>query len=526
MTSTFELCDVPRARTMLAEVDAREAIETITGGEVEACGGDVAQLCGVRHNAVLTAVWYAFGEHRPLVLTPDAVWLCLAQGFAAHMSLHAEALRDRFVRHEGRQRLVVRRDDLRKGSPDNPWPEVFAEFSQQIAGHIGRQRDLVVCDFSTTGAIERAASELVLMDAMQQYFSYELNTLCGIPEVTLTGTVDDWVRLRHKALALAEYGLEWWTRLLAPVLDEFVAAARGRPDVEFWHHLFKERHGSGGTKIRGWIHVLFPYVTDGGPQAKLRENWVLRAAGGVSPIRDRGGPAAWVVEREMSPDCIPLGLARAPLSWNYFGEVLAMELVGGFVGVAQDPASLAVRPAIGWAIREEGPAVVQHVDRTPEPRSRPIREELDREQADRIFLACEGVRCSWTNTPIGRLILAGDGLYFIPAPSSGAISHHEGWIVAALHDDEEGSELSPAMREYLQLARMSPSYQEGVVEGSIHVTSDELAVFTVEHRVTRDGTLILTIHQPRRQALEFALADSSATMLQGWLRRMGKSWRA
>jgi hypothetical protein len=31
-----------------------------------------------------------------------------------------------FVRHQ------VRRDDYRKGSPENPWPEVFSEFSRQI----------------------------------------------------------------------------------------------------------------------------------------------------------------------------------------------------------------------------------------------------------------------------------------------------------------------------------------------------------------------------------------------------------
>jgi hypothetical protein len=31
-----------------------------------------------------------------------------------------------------------------------------------------------------------------------------------------------------------------------------------------------------------------------------------------------------------------------------------MEFLGGFVGVAQDPATLALRPEIGWAVREVG----------------------------------------------------------------------------------------------------------------------------------------------------------------------------
>lgn len=41
------------------------------------------------------------------MLTPDAIWLTLAQGFALHVNENAEALRDRFVRHDGRKTLVV-----------------------------------------------------------------------------------------------------------------------------------------------------------------------------------------------------------------------------------------------------------------------------------------------------------------------------------------------------------------------------------------------------------------------------------
>lgn len=358
MGTTFKLDDLEPPRSCLPELSLAEALASLTGGPVEACGGDVAQLHAVRQNALLTAVWRAFAQHRPLVLSPDAVWLCIAQGFAAHMRVHAERLRGRFVGFVGKQELLVEEPEFVKGSPDNQWTRVFAEFSRQIAGHVGRRRDLVLAEFSTTGPVERAASELVLLDAMQHYFVYAVDTICGIPEVTLTGTVDDWALLRRKALALAEFDLEWWTRLLAPLLDEFIAAAAGRPDREFWRHVFKDRRGSGGTTIRGWILLLFPYVTDGSPEARLQENPVLRAAGKQGPIRAGGGPADWVTKRELDPDTIPLGLARAPLKWRYLGETLAMEVLGGFVGVAQDPVTFAMRPAIGWAIRDEGSATL------------------------------------------------------------------------------------------------------------------------------------------------------------------------
>jgi hypothetical protein len=53
----------------------------------------------------------AFAEHRPLVLTPDCVWLTIEQGFAHHVAENAETLRPRLVRHEGKQELVAAIDE-------------------------------------------------------------------------------------------------------------------------------------------------------------------------------------------------------------------------------------------------------------------------------------------------------------------------------------------------------------------------------------------------------------------------------
>jgi hypothetical protein len=49
---------------------------------------------------------------------------------------------------------------------------------------------------------------------------------------------------------------------------------------------------------------------------------------------------------------LPGGLSKAPFRWEYLDKTFAMEFLGGFVGVAQDPQTLALRPEIGWAVRE------------------------------------------------------------------------------------------------------------------------------------------------------------------------------
>jgi uncharacterized protein DUF4419 len=291
----------------------------------------------------------AYALHYPLVLSPDAIWLAIAQGFAAHVNANAERLRGRFVRHAGRATIRIQRDDFVKGSPRNRWPEAFDIFSDAVAEYIGRQRDLVVCDFSTTGLHERAASEIVLLDAMQSYFKYEFFSRCGIPAITLDGTPDDWRAIRRRALALEEYELAWWTSALGPVLDELVSTAEGRVDIAFWKAFFKHENESGGPLVRGWINVLFPYVS-GRVHPGERETYVRneQMAAWTQGLETRGsGSASWK---------IPSGLSCVPFEWTFLPPmepaVFPMELLGGFVGVSQDPATLAVRPAIGWAVRD------------------------------------------------------------------------------------------------------------------------------------------------------------------------------
>ena len=64
----------------------------------------------------------------------------------------------------------------------------------------------------------------------------------GIPQITIEGTVDDWKKLRDRALGLAQYDLVWWVEALEPVLDQFVAASSGSVDEQFWSTMYMQAH--------------------------------------------------------------------------------------------------------------------------------------------------------------------------------------------------------------------------------------------------------------------------------------------
>ncbi|WP_438009703.1 DUF4419 domain-containing protein [Sorangium sp. So ce321] len=336
---TFAVSDVPRAERPLRPVSLAASLWLQHKLTAEACGSNLGHLVYGLHaieHALLQTVHAAFEHHYPLVLSPDDIWLCIAQSFGVHVNLHAEELRGRFVRHEGKETLTIERGAFVKGSPDNDWPGCFAEFSDRIAEHVGKSRDLVVASFSTTGPVERAASEIVLMSAMLRYFKYEMITMCGIPEITLLGTPEDWRAIRRRSEVLAEYGLTTWMQGLLPVLDELVATASGGAvNRDFWASFYKYRSMSGGSRVTGWINVLFPYLEHQGTP------------------RWNPGAASWGVKLpESRMDAFPKGLSLAPFTWTVLGERFSMELLGGFVGVSQDPQTWALRPAIGWAVRD------------------------------------------------------------------------------------------------------------------------------------------------------------------------------
>lgn len=318
-----------------------------------ACEGD---------HALLSAMRTAFYEHLPLRLSPDAIWLTLARGFALHVNLHAEALRHRFVRHAGKEKLVVTRPDFFPGM-DNPWEEAFSAFAGQIDAHTGGASSLLEADFSTSGPLERAVSQLMAMETFQAYFEYMMMCGCGIPEITLTGTVEDWRHLREKTNRFTDYGLETWIAALDPVLAEFERAKRGEVDPGFWQSMFRYRSGSGPAVMTGWANVLFPYIKNWRDrEERLMVNPYLgdwRRRFEVDAAQT--GLALWNAPQGTGIGAFPACTTSVPLK-IFWGEVETdMLLVGGLVGVAQSPDDRSVSAECGWIL-----AYAEPVDPDPE----------------------------------------------------------------------------------------------------------------------------------------------------------------
>ncbi|MDN3578048.1 DUF4419 domain-containing protein [Chitinimonas viridis] len=379
--TTFSLSPVERGPALELQL-ADTSIRNLMARPVEATGCASAWLvhCDTRH-PLASAAHDAFYYHYPLIIRPDDIWFCIAQGFATHLKLNAQALRGRLVQHEGQKKLSVARPDFRLGQ-DNPWPEVFDAFSQQIRTEVGKPADLLAAHFSTSTQLEVAAFDICLMDGFQAYFEYELLIGCGIPEITVHGTSDDWLSMIPRLRAMAEYGLEQWVKALEPVLQQIAATASGQVDKDFWLSFFRYQSGSGPAELTGWLLTLFPYLigddcTEALEPNPYLANWHQR----FDIANQRSSP--FIDHQDIQGPCIsriPQALVSAPvrLKDQRTGEEHALRVVAGPFGVAQQPETLALYPAFGWAVVHDVPATTsRNQAEGDEPGTRGSTDEID-----------------------------------------------------------------------------------------------------------------------------------------------------
>ena len=102
--------------------------------------------------------------------------------------------------------------------------------------------DIIQANFSTTTKDARVVSQIVLMDAMQKYFDYRFTTMCGIPEIRIKGTKDDWINVSNKTkkmLAIIPALQRWMDAGLSEILENFIRIQDDDVDKTFWNSIYK-----------------------------------------------------------------------------------------------------------------------------------------------------------------------------------------------------------------------------------------------------------------------------------------------
>ena len=117
---------------------------------------------------------------------------------------------------------------------------------------------------------------------------------------------------------------------------------------------------SGGPYINGWLVDFFPYLQTKGFVHKerdelvddLKEVFANREHFREEIIEKRN----WLFDggrgHGITTESLPGSLCIAPFKWQYLARHYEMAFVAGFIGYTQNSHDFAVRPKIGWAVRE------------------------------------------------------------------------------------------------------------------------------------------------------------------------------
>lgn len=287
------------------------------------------------YHSFFNGMYQAYADHRPFVLSPDMIWLLISQGFARHVNSNPELLRKYFVNFTGKTTLFVENDSISLDNPNSPWKNVFPEFTSQIGKYTGQELvDALTCNFTTSTLTSKVASQITVLESMKSYFEFVvIRIVCGIPEITLEGSPEDWQKVLDKARYLKKYQLGWWIDELEPILKEFIKTSKGHPRKNFWINMFKyhseEKYGAPKI-IDGWIVKFFPYDKEG-----KRNN----------------------LNEIISRDKLPNEIVKADLMFVDSGATgtitTPLELWAGFIGLKQDKKTFSLTPQIGWMIRKK-----------------------------------------------------------------------------------------------------------------------------------------------------------------------------
>lgn len=224
---------------------------------------------GFTGNGFLAALHASFAEHLPLRIDPDDIWLVFLSQVSLLINKYPEKYRDSFVNIQESNEIIVRHDGLLLDesvtTSSTKWEEIFPVFEKEMNKRMKIDMNL---KFTTTTNVRYTASQIMIMGSMKNYFQYVVQTCCGIPEVRIGGSVEDWSSLKHKIndICTRIFSKDWKPKF-GNFIEESIKVINGNPDPDFWEKLYHFDGGGGsgtGPSTTGYVNNLFPLDKEGG----------------------------------------------------------------------------------------------------------------------------------------------------------------------------------------------------------------------------------------------------------------------
>jgi Domain of unknown function (DUF4419) len=289
-------------------------------------------------NGFVRAAMSAYCSHHHLTIRPEDIWFAILTQLSFFVNAHAEELRSFFVSHADRKELVI----IDWGTIESADFGAMAERMTKLMAKSLNDQDLlpwIMPDFSTTKDTDTVVASILMMGAMQKYFSYTFQLACGIPSVTLLGERADWEEILQRLEKLPNLGAEpgQFYHLLKPVLTYFVASfdsAIAPSTIDFWKNIAHKSGGSGPQYLSGWI-TAFCFWDENG-----KSLYAPQGTGPSAPVESRRRGASsggcdldGTLYHRVNTNNIPGGFTSVPVKVDDNCHVHDTIMVAGSVGI-------------------------------------------------------------------------------------------------------------------------------------------------------------------------------------------------
>lgn len=281
----------------------------------------------------------AFENHYPFAIKPETLMYLIVHEIAITINKHPQHYRDLFSTSTERQTIKIRHDDLILGNPNSPWNDTLESLNQLLSQKVPSSiADHLLVNFSTSTPETKAASIVAFMDTASPFYDYRVMTMCGLPEIRLLGTPDDYHKLLVAATNLAKYfekHLNLYFKHLLPVLETLEKQAKGEPlDEEFWKSTYKYASQSGGDVFNGWLSAFINYIQT--PEVQAGPYWPASKGGIVQKpanLFDWTKTEGGLGMIGLKPSSIMSHISKVSFVWNYLDTELPMTFIGGMLGI-------------------------------------------------------------------------------------------------------------------------------------------------------------------------------------------------
>jgi hypothetical protein len=163
--------------------------------------------------------------------------------FSNYVDKNARQLRQAFIHHKDKMNLEIRTSHAN----DEDWEEFFDKVITTIREKtVEGVTEHLECNFSTTDKFSLVMSTAIIMNTFKKYFTYtRMGDACGIVNIHMGGTLDDWEKLEKKLAYLKQFDMDGklkrYVDRLQPVLEQFTETYKGHVHLEFWNNIYNER---------------------------------------------------------------------------------------------------------------------------------------------------------------------------------------------------------------------------------------------------------------------------------------------